>query len=61
MSEKRVRRLAVVQDDGRLVGVLSLNDLARHAGHRLDELSTDEVAGTLHTICEPWTTRAASA
>lgn len=31
MSERQVRRLPVVSDEGRLVGIISLNDLARTA------------------------------
>lgn len=53
MQEHQVRRLAVIDDDGRLVGVLSLNDLARHAGHRAYDVGTDEVARTLAAISMP--------
>ena len=52
MRMRKVRRLAVTDDGGRLVGILSLNDLARHAGHRADDLSTDEVARTLSALCQ---------
>ena len=31
MREKKVRRLPVLNEDGRLVGLLSLSDIARHA------------------------------
>jgi CBS-domain-containing membrane protein len=32
MGEKQLRRLPVVSRDGRLVGILSLGDVAVHAG-----------------------------
>jgi CBS domain-containing protein len=56
MRETRVRRLPVVDAEGGLVGVLSMNDLARTAERllRLGErdLAAD-VAATLAVICEP--------
>ncbi len=52
MSSRQVRRLAVIDDSGRLVGLLSLNDLARRAGRRTGEVASDEVARTLSSICE---------
>lgn len=51
MGTHQVRRLAVIDDNGKLVGILSLNDLARHAGRRAEDLSTDEVARTLALVC----------
>jgi CBS domain-containing protein len=44
MSSRRVRRLPVVDKDGRLVGVVSLGDLStrikeRYAGEALEEIS----------------------
>lgn len=53
MRTRKVRRLAVMNDSGELVGVLSLNDLARHAGVRADDLAADEVARTLSAVCQP--------
>jgi CBS domain-containing protein len=53
MRIHQVRRLPVVDDVGRLVGLVSLNDLARHTGHRLDDLVPDELARTLGAICQP--------
>ena len=50
MRARQVRRLAVTSTDGKLLGILSLNDLARHAGHRADDLGTEEVARTLSAI-----------
>lgn len=57
MRSHRVRRLPVVDDEGALVGLLSLSDLARRAG-RNDEktpkgLTSVDVAHTLAAICEP--------
>jgi CBS domain-containing protein len=51
MRTHQVRRLAVTDGDGRLLGVLSLNDLAVHAGRRDGDLGLDEVAKTLSAIC----------
>jgi CBS domain-containing protein len=61
MRANRVRRLAVTDDQGKLVGLLSLNDLALHAGQRADDLSTDEVARTLSAVCQHGTGAASAA
>lgn len=58
MGEHRVRRLPVVDNDsGRLVGVLSLNDIAvesaRERGARHREISEKQVADTLAAVCMP--------
>jgi len=53
MRKRRVRRLPVTGDGGRLVGVLSLSDIARHMGHRGEGISGDEVAATLSAITHP--------
>jgi CBS domain-containing protein len=58
MQKHQVRRLAVVDDAGRLVGMLSLNDLARGSGHHPRDLPSDEIARTLAAISQP---RAAAA
>jgi CBS domain-containing protein len=54
MSERQVRRLPVVDSDGRLVGIVSLNDLALNCtrGGRASSssLSADAVAATLAAI-----------
>lgn len=56
MRQARVHRLPVVDDAGKLVGILSLNDLAlAAAGERrtvAQPSSLDRVAGTLAAICE---------
>jgi CBS domain-containing protein len=57
MREARIRRLPVVNDDGRLVGLLSLADLAREAAREQcsprKNLTGDEVGITLASICTP--------
>lgn len=50
MRRRQVRRLAVTDDDGKLIGLLSLNDLALRAGDHAEDLSTDEVERTLTAI-----------
>jgi CBS domain-containing protein len=61
MREHQVRRLPVTNGDGRLAGILSLNDLARHTGRRAGGVTADEVAGTLQAIgASTPTTRASS-
>jgi CBS domain-containing protein len=49
MARRQVRRLPVVEAPDRLVGVLSLNDVALHAVG--DELRLQRVAETLAAIC----------
>jgi CBS domain-containing protein len=53
MRQKKVRRLAIVNtDDGKLAGILSLNDLARTAHeHPWLPLSAQDVEETLSAIC----------
>jgi CBS-domain-containing membrane protein len=57
MRRVRVRRLPVLDGDGRLKGILTMNDLARHAhrsgGRKANGLSSDSVVQTLAAICEP--------
>jgi CBS-domain-containing membrane protein len=58
MRGARIRRVPVLDGEGRLVGILSMNDLARHAQHavgsaRKNGLSADNIAQTLAAICEP--------
>jgi CBS domain-containing protein len=55
MREHQVRRLPVLGSEGQLVGVLSLNDLARVAGkgRRSDGITVEAVEATLAAICAP--------
>lgn len=53
---QQIRRLPVVDDDGRLVGILSLADILRAAsdGHRARrELPPEEITDTLSGISQP--------
>jgi CBS domain-containing protein len=56
MRSARVRRVPVLDRDGRLKGIVSMNDLARHthlSAGRSDGLTGDSIAQTLAVICEP--------
>jgi CBS domain-containing protein len=57
MRGAQVRRLPVTQPSGMLVGILSLNDIAREAGrertNRSPGVERDEVAVTLSAVCRP--------
>lgn len=57
MRSGQVRRLPVIDSDGCLVGIVSLNDLAILAEHEMGrknrDLSAQEVTATLAAICAP--------
>jgi CBS domain-containing protein len=57
MRRARVRRVPVLDADGRLRGILSMSDLACHnhnsKRHGVNGLSGDSIAQTLAAICEP--------
>ena len=56
MRELRVRRVPVVDALGRLVGIVSLGDLARRASSGNSKgISRDSVLETLASVCRPWT------
>ena len=58
MRDNQVRRLPVVDNDGRPVGVVSLNDLARLAG-RARRIGVDrEIVETFAAVCQPRTSPA---
>jgi CBS domain-containing protein len=58
MQQRHVRRLPVVDSKSRLVGILSLNDLARGAARKGNGTDADlvpaKVAETLASVSEPW-------
>lgn len=57
MRRVHVRRVPVLDGQGTLRGIISLNDLARHsqrgAGRKADGLRADSIARTLAAVCEP--------
>ena len=57
MQQTQVRRLPVLGADGRLAGLLSMNDIAREAlrerGQRQRSVTSDDVAATLASVCRP--------
>jgi len=53
MREHQVRRVPVVDGAGRLLGIVSLNDLAREAHKPDGAVSKEEVTETLAWISEP--------
>jgi len=58
MREKKIRRLPVVDRRNRIVGILSLNDIAREAQREVavggrPEVSAQSVSQTLAMVCEP--------
>ena len=57
MSRSRVRRLAVVDDDDRLQGILSIDDLVCHAAEASDkrDIPAEEVVEALARISEAYT------
>jgi CBS domain-containing protein len=65
MRSHQIRRLPVVDGNGAVVGLISLNDLAREAerqaGRRGRELTGQEVNATLAAVCAPRSERALTA
>jgi len=53
MSRHRIRRLPVINDRGRVIGVISQGDLARHAGTYAGSGARRAVADALSAISEP--------
>jgi CBS domain-containing protein len=55
MAEFKVRRLPVVDQAGKLEGILSMDDIVRHAepGNRASELSPENVVNTLKIVYAP--------
>lgn len=59
MREARVRRLPVVDGDGAIQGILSINDVVLQSARGRSDLTYEEIVNTLKTICEHQITRAA--
>ena len=62
MRDNQVRRLPVLDQNEHLVGLLSLNDVAREAQRQAStgkraEVTEDAVAETLATVCQPRSSR----
>jgi CBS-domain-containing membrane protein len=58
MREKQIHRVPVVDAEGRLAGIVSLNDIAREAAQesrakKSREVSDAEVTGTMASVCAP--------
>jgi CBS domain-containing protein len=53
MKEGQVRRIPIIDDDRRPVGIVSMSDLARHAADERRSQVNREVVSTLATISEP--------
>jgi CBS domain-containing protein len=51
MSRRQIRRLPVIDGDNRPIGMLSLNDIARHAAS--SKKNDHEIVQTMAAICEP--------
>lgn len=55
MAREKVRRLSVIDEDGTLQGMITMNDAILHArearGKKSPDLSYKEVMGTLKDIC----------
>jgi len=55
MRDWQIRRVPVVDDDDRVVGLVTLTDIAVHAspgGRRVGALSAEAISRTLQAICE---------
>jgi CBS domain-containing protein len=57
MRSRQIRRLPVLDSNDTIVGMISLNDLARESerevGRKGREVSAQEVSTTLAAVCEP--------
>ena len=56
MSRERVRRLPVIEANGKLAGILSINDIVLRAGQskgrQMPEISYDDVMSVFKAVCE---------
>ena len=56
MQKHQLRRIPVVDVNGKPIGIVSMNDLARHAqrgGRRPDGLNAESIVRTLAAVCQP--------
>ena len=53
MKARKVRRLPVVEQGGRLVGIVSIHDIAEQSRNRTGDLSPDSVLDALIAITAP--------
>ena len=58
MQEKQIHRVPVVDAEGRLAGIISLNDIAREAARESEtktprEVGDAEVTSTIASVCAP--------
>jgi len=55
MRTHQIRRLPVVDAEEHVVGILSLNDIARAYGREwaTDRVTSDELAETVRAVCQP--------
>jgi CBS domain-containing protein len=53
MSENQIRRLPVLDGEGRPIGLISMNDLARLAGRAKKSGVDRELVQTLAAVCRP--------
>jgi Mg/Co/Ni transporter MgtE len=58
MRDNQIRRLPVLGADGRLAGIVTINDIAREARREAStsgrkEVGQQDVAETLAAICQP--------
>jgi CBS domain-containing protein len=52
MRRERVRRLPVTSKEGKLAGVLSINDVVLHAGEARGEIPYEDVMSTFKAVCK---------
>jgi signal-transduction protein with cAMP-binding, CBS, and nucleotidyltransferase domain len=61
MSARQIRRLLVVDSDGRLSGILSTSDIVRHSdkGKGKKHISNKDTMKMLHAVAKPHSTSSA--
>jgi CBS-domain-containing membrane protein len=65
MAEHQIRRLPVIDPEGELVGLLSINDIVRHANapdeNAAEQINYSDVVTAYQTICKRQPTQTATA